>query len=565
MKRDLGALSGTTYDMVIVGGGIYGISALYEAARRGLSACLLERADFVGATSSNSLKTIHGGLRYLQHADLGRMRESIRERARLLRVAPHLVRPLPFVLPTHGLGLHGKPIMRIALALNDAIGFDRNTGVIQHRVVPRGRIIGRNDIGRLVPGLDTGKLTGAALWYDCQVANTERLALAYLRSAVAEGAACANYAEVVRLVVKDGRVQGVMVRDGVTGDSFEVRARTVLNASGPWIDRLLAGLPGAPRATHFHPSKAFNLVTRRLYAHTAIAFTVPTAFSDSDALLNKGDRLFFVVPWRQFSLIGTRHLPYHGDPDDFAVTEEDVDVFLGEINAACPGAALARSDVLAVLGGMLPEVPRAGTGEVQLVKHSQVYDHASDGFEGLVSVVGVKWTTARAAAEQSLDVVQKRLGGRRLRRPPEATLDGGDIEDLDRFISGGEARRPETVSADTMRRVLENYGTTSAEIVSLVRRDPALGRTIGSRAPVMAAEVIFGVEQEMALRLSDVVLRRTELGAGGHPGREILRECAALMGPVLGWTDAQTEAEIDHTDSGLRSLPQLHSFERNRT
>ncbi|MEO7986440.1 MAG: glycerol-3-phosphate dehydrogenase/oxidase [Gemmatimonadales bacterium] len=565
MRRDLGALSSATWDVAVVGGGIYGICAVYEAVRRGLSACLLERNDFVGATSSNSLKTIHGGLRYLQHADLGRMRESIRERARLLRVAPHLVRPLPFVLPTHGLGLHGKPIMRIALALNDAIGFDRSAGVLPGRSIPPGRVIGRSDVGRLVPGLDSGKLTGGAIWYDCQVANTERLALAYLRSAVAEGAACANYAEVTRLVVNDGRMRGVLAKDGMTGDTFEVQARTVLNASGPWIDRLLRGLPNGPPATRFHASKAFNLVTRRLYAGHAIGFTVPTAFSDSDALLNKGDRLFFVVPWREFSLIGTRHLPYRGGPDDFAVTEEDVDIFLAEINAACPGAGLTRSDVLAVLGGMLPEVPRNAAGEVQLVKHSQVYDHAADGAEGLVSVVGVKWTTARAAAEQALDAIQDRLGGSSLRRPPEVVLDGGDIENLDRFVSDGEAQRPPTVSPSTMRRVLENYGTTSRDVLAFVHREPALGRTLGSGAPVMAAEVRYGVEQEMALHLSDVVLRRTELGAGGHPGRETLAACAALMGPLLGWTGAQIQAEIDRTDSALRTTPQLHSFERNRS
>ena len=563
MKRDLTALSRPLYDVAVVGGGIYGICALYEAARRGLAACLLERGDFVGATSSNSLKTIHGGLRYLQHADLSRMRESIRERARLLRVAPHLVRPLPFVIPTYGYGLHSKPVMRTALLLNDAIGFDRSAGVIPGRALPRGRVIGRKEIGDLVPGLDTRGLSGGAVWYDCQVANTERLALAYLHSAVEAGAHCANYTEVTGLLLKNGRVGGVVACDGLNGDTFEVRARTVLNAAGPWVDRLLGELPAAPK--RFHPSKAFNLVTRQLHAGHAIGFTAPTSFRDTDAVLNKGDRLFFVVPWKQFSLIGTRHLPYQGDPDRFRITEEDVELFLDEINAACPSAGLGRADVVGVLGGMLPEIPREKTGEVQLVKHSKVYDHSVDGAQGLVSVVGVKWTTSRSAGEEAVDAVEAMLRpGAAPRHPPEQPLSGGDIGDLDRFTGAEEAGRPAALSPASMRHLLENYGTTSREIIALVRRDPALGCQLSDASPVVAAEVVFGVEQEMAQHVSDVALRRTELAAAGHPGREALGRCAELMGSRLAWSGQRIEAELDQADSLLQGAAPVSSAERNR-
>ncbi len=552
MKRDIAALSGPVYDVAVVGGGIYGICALHEAARRGLSACLLERGDFVGATSSNSLKTIHGGLRYLQHADLSRMRESIRERARLLRIAPHLVRPLPFVIPTYGYALHSKRVMQAALMLNDAIGFDRSAGVIRSRAIPRGRVIGRKELGHLVPGLDTRQFSGGAVWYDCQVANTERLALAYLHSAVAAGAVCANYTEATGLVLKDGRVGGVTARDGLSGDHFEVRARTVVNAAGPWADRLLRELPAAT-PKRFHPSKAFNLVTRQLYAGHAVGFTVPTSFRDTDALLNKGDRLFFVVPWKQFSLIGTRHLPYRGDPDDFRITDEDVELFLDEINAACPSAELSRGDVIGVLGGLLPEIPREKTGEVQLVKHSKVYDHSADGAQGLFSVVGVKWTTSRSAGEEAVDAVESMLRpGAAPQRPPEAPVYGGEIDDLEAFFSAGEAGRPAALSSISMVHLLDNYGTTSRELLDLVRRDPALGRQLTEGAPVIGAEVVFGVEQEMAQHLSDVVFRRTVLAAGGHPGREALAACAELMSSRLAWSRQRSEAELDLTDSALR-------------
>src|SRR5919206_1378584 len=176
VTRDLGALAGRVFDLAVVGGGIYGICAMRGAARRGLAACLVERDDFVAATSSNSLKILHGGLRYLQHGDLPRMRESIRERRLMLRFAPHLVRPLPFVLPTYGYGLRGKLILRAALALNDLIGSDRSAGVLPARQIPPGRVIGRDELRTLVPGLEDSGLSGAAIWYDCLVANTERLA-----------------------------------------------------------------------------------------------------------------------------------------------------------------------------------------------------------------------------------------------------------------------------------------------------------------------------------------------------------------------------------------------------
>ena len=562
MRRDLHSLSRSSYDVAVVGGGIHGICALHEAARRGLSACLIERGDFVGATSSNSLKTIHGGLRYLQHADFGRMRESIRERARLLRIAPHLVRPLAFVLPTRGHGLHSKPVMRAALLLNDVIGFDRSAGVIPGRVIPRGRVIGRAEIAALVPGLDVarGELTGGAVWYDCQVTNTERLAFAYLHSAVAAGGVCANYVEATGLLLKDGRVLGVKAKDALGGDRFEIRARAVVNAAGPWVDRLLRELPAASATRRFHTSKAFNLVTRRLHASHAVGFRVPTAFSDSDAMFNKGDRLFFVVPWKQFSLIGTRHLPYRGDPDQFAVTEADVELFLAEINAACPAAGLTRADVVAVLGGMLPETPRARSGEVQLVKHSSIHDHSADGAQGLFSVVGVKWTTARATGAKALDAVEAQLRpGAERRRAPEAPLYGGEIEDLERFFQLEEAQRPASVSPASMRHLLENYGTTAREVLAYVRRDPELGRELGEGSPVIAAEAVFAVEHEMAQRLSDVAQRRTELSVGGHPGREALGRCAELMGSHLAWGRQRCEAEVDRADAALRGPADVHS------
>jgi glycerol-3-phosphate dehydrogenase len=552
MRRDLAALAAQAWDVAVVGGGIYGIWALREAARRGFSACLIERGDFVGATSSHSLKVLHGGLRYLQHADIGRMRESIRERRLMLRLAPHLVRPLPFVLPTYGHGLRGKEVMRVALALNDLVGWDRSAGAMSSRRIPRGRVVEREEARRLIPGLDLPGLTGAAVWFDCQVANTERLAFALLHSAASAGAVCANYVEALDLMRRDGEVRGVEAADRLSGDRFEIQARAVVNTTGPWVDRLPRSAAGARR---FHHSKAINLVTRQLLRGHAAGFTVPAQFSDSDALIDKGSRVFFVVPWKQYSLIGTRHLAYRGGPDEFRITEEDVSSFLAEINAAWPAAELGRGDVLAVLGGMLPEVPRAASDEVQLLKHSQVYDHSADGLAGLVSIVGVKWTTSRRGAELALDLVEARLRpGRRPSRPVEARLSGAMMDDVERFVSHGSARRSDALSVESRRHVLESYGTDASEVLLRVHERPTLGQPLGSRGPVIGAEVLHGVEREMAQHLDDVVLRRTALAAGGHPGSDALGRCADLMGAALCWTPERRREEIARAEEALARM-----------
>jgi glycerol-3-phosphate dehydrogenase len=553
MRRDLPLLASRTYDIVVVGGGIYGICLAREAARRGYTVCLLERGDFLGGTSSQSLRILHGGLRYLQHLDLGRMRQSIAERRLLQRLAPHLVRPLPFVMPTSGHGLRSREVLALALALNDVVSADRNAGLAPEHRIPRGRVLSRAELAELVPDLPLDGVTGGALWYDCQIGDSERLAFAFLRSAVDAGAICANYVDVVRLLERGGRVTGVLAEDGLGGGRFEVRGRLVLNAAGPWVDALLGrlGRPGLPR--QFAPSKAINLVTRRLVGAHALGLAGRQAFRDGDAVLNKGVQLFFIVPWREYSLIGTRHFPQAGGADDFAITTDDVNRFVHEINAAYPAAALARRDILAVWGGMLPAAPGGAPGGVRLVKHARIRDHRRDGVEGLVTVVGVKWTTARRVAETALELVASRLGRPvGAPSPPEGALPGGAIGSPETFVAQALARRPPTVGEASLRHLASSYGSLYPEVLAPVSAAPDLGRPIHPGSPVIGAEVIYAVRQEMAQRLPDVVLRRTALAAGGRPPAPALQACASLMGGELGWSPERCRAEVQLVEGATR-------------
>jgi glycerol-3-phosphate dehydrogenase len=258
-----------------------------------------------------------------------------------MRVAPHLVHPLPFLIPTYGHGMRGKAVLRLALALNDLIGFDRNRGQDPQHNIPRGRVISRDECLRRFPGVDRYGLNGGAIFYDGQVAEAERLVLSLARSAARAGAHMANYVEVTGLLAARGRMAGVRAMDVSTGEKLDIRASTVVNAAGPWHDQVLALLDGQRPRQKLTLSKTFNLlVKRQLFPHHAVGVYGKRRFQDRDALIGKGARLYFITPWHGRSLIGTAHLPYADELDRLEVTEAEVQAFLGEINAAYPAADL---------------------------------------------------------------------------------------------------------------------------------------------------------------------------------------------------------------------------------
>jgi len=245
MKRDLQAMGGKTYDVLVVGCGIYGAFTAREAALRGLSVAVIDRKDFCGATSANSLKIIHGGLRYLQQLDVARVLESAKERYNLMRIAPHLVHPLPCAMPTRGFFMRSKPVMFAGMILNDIITCDRNQDIDPEKTIPRGRVISRDEFTQIVPGIDDRRFNGAAVWHDALCYNTERLAVIAVKAAVQGGADAANYTEMVKFARDGRRVSGAVVRDAFTGEEVTIKARLVINNTGPWTNETL-GLLGEP-------------------------------------------------------------------------------------------------------------------------------------------------------------------------------------------------------------------------------------------------------------------------------------------------------------------------------
>lgn len=539
MQRDVSRLEDRRFDVVVVGGGVFGACIAWDAALRGLDTALVEQEDFGHATSANSFKMVHGGIRYLQHGDLPRIRESSRERRALLRIAPHLVEPLPILIPTYGHGLEGKELLAAGMWLYDLLTLDRNRGIEDpDRKIPPGRLVGRDRVLELFPDLPAEGLTGGAIFHDAQMYNPTRLVLAFVKGAADRGAVLANYVRVEEYLQDGDRVVGVRARDRLADAEITVRGRIVVNATGPWAPNLL---PPSTRPTGATFSRdACFVVPRRLTGPVALAVLGKT--QDSDALLSRRARHLFLVPWRDSTLVGVWHVVHEGDADSFEVRREELQSFVDEINGAYPAAGLSVDEIsVANAGLILFGDDQSDADSFSFGKRSRVIDHAErDGVEGLLTVIGVRYTTARGVAEEALDALAPRIGAGDVPGGTETTpLPGGRIASVERFVEEQATRYAGILEETAVRRLVRNYGS---EIDDVIRHDPSCARLADSAC--LVAEVLHAVREEMACTLADVVLRRTDLGTAASPSENALQAAADVMGDELGWSESRRHAEI---------------------
>jgi len=551
MKRDTIKLASKQFDVLIIGGGIYGVNAARDAALRGLSVAVIDKDDFGAATSSNSLKIIHGGLRYLQHADFKRMRESITERKILMEIAPHLVHPLPCIMPTYGHALKGKEVMAVALFLNDLIGYDRNKIPDTQKHLPRGRVVSKKECLNIIPGLSDENLTGGAIWYDCQVMNSERMLISVLHSAVENGAVAANYVEMKDFIIRENQVIGIKALDKISGESITISAKLVMNNSGPWFNSVLQHLNGSVKKPEVQLSAAMNLVVRKkLFPEFAVGIWSKEEFKDADAIISKGSRLFFITPWKEYSLIGTTHVQFQGEPDDFHVSEKDIEQFIADVNAAYPVANLNRQDVTFFYGGLLPadDIDHT-TLDVKLLKSYKIIDHELESnLKGLLTVVGVKYTTARDVAEKTIDYAMEKLGRKDVPSVSSKTkVYGGNIDFFADYLREEKSKATVNISENTIEHLVRNYGSEYRKILTYIDEKSELAKPVYEKSPVLQAEVIHAVREEMACTLKDIVRVRTELGSAEYPGEAALRTCASLAARELNWDKQKIEDEIEVT------------------
>jgi glycerol-3-phosphate dehydrogenase len=528
MIRDLDQLTARTFDVLVVGGGIYGLTIAYDAAQRGLAVALVERNDFGSGASFNHLRTIHGGLRYLQSLDIARARESVRERRTVARIAPHAVQPLPFALPLYRSVMRGKIALRFGLLLDALVAAGRNHGVPASHRLPRGRVVGRTTAVQRFPGLRRQGLTGAAVFYDYVTTEPDRYTFAIAIAAAEHGATLANHVEALAPLFDGRRVAGISARDLLSGRTLEIPARLTINASGAHVDSLLQPL-GLTSGVQF--MKAMNLVTRRDAGDEALG-----------GRSHRG-RYLFLVPWRERALFGTWESDSVCDPDS-RPTDQDIAAFMSELNQAFPALDLTLNDVTLVHSGVVPAAVHGG--RAALARHEQIRDHAAQGVEGLISVVGVKFTTARAVAEKVVDRALTRLQSAPVAcRTASTPLPGGSIRDVGLAIADARREHDEGLPADTIPHLIAAYGSRYRDVLEIAGDRARLRTRIAGDSPVIGAELVLAARREMAPTLDDVVVRRTPLGALGYPGDEPLARAAAIVGAELKWPDQRQHEEIE--------------------
>lgn len=527
--RDLDRLTSTTYDVLVVGGGIHGLAIAYEAASRGLRTALVEAADFGSGASFNHQRTAHGGLRSLQTGRLDRARQSILERRALARIAPWLLRPLPFITGTYRSLTRSRLALRCAFTIDEWLGRRRNLGLEPELHLPAPRLVSKAATRRLFPGIRAENLTGGAQWYDYQMVESERLTFAVAEAADRSGADLANYVDAVSSLRTAGRISGMKVVDRVTGRELDVNAATVVNAAGAGTGRVMASF-GVARP--FPLQRAMNLVTSRPARDMALA--APGA---SGGMLT-------LVPWRGRALVGTGHSSTLVRAEDVAVHEADVQAFIADANHAFPALALKRNEVTLVHVGLVPAVP-GRDGVPSLRPAPAIIDHASNGAPGAFTVIGVKYTTARGVAERTTTLVARTL--RKQIRPSktaDTVLPGAGIADHEALAIETARALGVDVPLPVINHLIARYAERSADLVRLIQERPDLGEPVASGVPTLGAEVVHVIRHEMALRLSDVILRRTGLGSAGHPGDDAMAGCARIAATELGWDDSRSREEV---------------------
>jgi glycerol-3-phosphate dehydrogenase len=504
------------YDLVVIGGGIIGTGIARDAALRGLRVALFEKDDFGSGTTSRSTRIIHGGLRYLEKLDFDLVYEALHERRYLLKNAPHLVHPLPFLFPSYRKKGHPFLALWAGIGLYDAMNPRR--GMPHHQMFAAAHAL------RLEPSLRKEGLRGGFLYYDAQCQYPERLCVENVIDAAAHGARIENHARVVSLLQTGASVHGVRVHDEETGREEDVEARIVLNVTGPWLDEVeKLATPDAP--ARLRRTKGVHLVVPRFTQHALIMET-------ADA-----KRVFFAIPWGAYTLLGTTDTDYVGRNEDVAADDGDVDYLLREIRNVLD-VDLKESDILFTTAGLRPLRRQLGRATADISRKHQIVDHEpADGRAGLVTVLGGKITTFRNIAQEVVDFVYEKLGRP---APPSRTIEepvpggrAGDWKGLQEELR--EAARRQHVPEDVTAHWLGVYGARARRLLEIVRQDPALLERLDAGRPYVRAEIVLATEEEFCGGLSDFMLRRSMWGLQAGQGVSSASRVVAELARVLGW------------------------------
>ena len=515
------SLEGEGFEIVVIGGGINGVAIARECARAGRGVLLLEQNDFASGTTSRSTRIIHGGLRYLQYAEITLVRESLRERDRLLRERPNLVQPLRFVLAMDG--EHGQSALKIraGLWLYSKLAGQRWRGDDSKKA---SRELERQ--------LDSGHHWSLFEYDDAQCEFPERLVAEWVTEAAAAGAIVRNYAKVLDIQHTNGNVTGILFRDRLTGQECGINCQWVINAAGPWVDQVCADasistggpLIGGVRGSHLVVPHFEGAPETALYSQAA------------------DGRSVFVIPWNRQVLVGTTEVPDAGDPAKAAPTNEEIEYLLGCVNHLFPRAKLSQADVNYSFSGIRPLPFMEGVDPSAVTRKSILYDHRQDGITGMISVVGGKLTTAASLARRCARAV-----GITPEPQLEAAVPIGSANGLDATLRHWAYTMAcnTGVPQEVILRVASMHGSRAPSIIRLAAFDGRMLRPICPHSTHIVAEAVYALRREYAITLSDVLLRRVPVALGACWSAECSRTAAMRIGTPLGWNEEDMNWQVE--------------------
>jgi glycerol-3-phosphate dehydrogenase len=495
----LAQLGARSFDVLIIGGGIVGAGIARDAAMRGLKVALIEQGDFASGTSSKTSKLIHGGLRYLEHARVRLVFESLRERKILRSIAPECVRPLSLLLPIYAGMTRPAWKVNLGLTLYDLLALGRN--IRPHRMVSWHRAL------ELEPGLRREGLRAAGLYADCQM-NDARLCLLNILQAIGLGAVCCNYVRLRRLLKANGRICGALGEELFSGRSIEIQAQLVINATGPWADQVRR-LSESDAPGRIAPTKGVHLIVPRI--------SQEALFVES----RSDHRMLFLLPWGEHTLIGATESALQGAIDELSATAQEVAYLLEEVNSILPSSHIDEEHIIATFAGARPLLVFAGASTQASREHCIEVDGA-----GLISVMGGKYTTYRLMAKQTLDYAVRAKHWKMERcLTDQVSL----METVQPASLAHWQMLTRSVDPDLLARLLMRYGAGAFHILRLIERDPGLIQPICPHHEHIEAELVYAIQQELACTMTDVLARRTHVAFSSCQGLDLLSRLAELM------------------------------------
>jgi len=543
MKRFVENYDNQVFDLLVIGGGITGAAVAYDAASRGLKVALVEKNDFGGATSSATSKLIHGGLRYLANMEFGLVRESLHERKTLGNIAPNFVYPFPFMITTNNNKITStRLVIKLGMIAYDILSYDKGRTWDKDKSIPWHKSLSKKKVLELEPEVKAEGLTGASVYYDAVSIFPERLTLAFIKSAVASKAQVANYCEAKEFIFEEKnnhkKVVGLKVLDKINRKEINLKADLTINCGGPWADIILSLAKKDQSGKQIRRSEGIHIITKQLSKDHVVMSMTPSG------------KHFFVIPWRNHSLIGTTDKDYVGDPDQYRVSKQSILELLEEVNSSFGQKPIKYEDILYTYGGLRPLVEDQTENVYESSRKYEIYDNATDGLDGLITVEGGKYTTSRNLAENALQLIEKKLGKN---LPPCLTakkhLVGSEIDNMSIFLEALKKSNPE-IPESTLNYLGRNYGTEYARVLEIATEDKMWLEPLNEEGEILA-EIVYAIRNEMALSLSDICFRRTGLATLGNPGEEVLNKIADLAAKELDWSETKKKEELDFVKDRL--------------